>query len=539
MKNVLYLGLLLCWPNLVGDQRARGFPTSEERGRGGYASPSPPPAPTERGQERIKEDWHGETGTSQGMPFGINNAYASSKETTDIYLKDLGVEWISDHFPRRDIEKVKKNKTSYDFSEVDRKLTEYAREARTRAWLIVNLESRHQFEDGQAVVGGKKSGGKYIPSGPASYRAYGDFLRELVTHVNSAVPGWRAEYWSIDNEQGSLYIPAYCPGDVVGPECGRKAAEAYAEAVIFSARVIHGVDPMAKIVFGGPGGGTPDEEYEYFYKPALKALAARQSAGGFDFFDYHNFDVYQGYATNSRGNGLEFFQNMLSDSGLHGKPIIIKAGATHSGRDDVADNKRLHEPQTESEQAEHLIKRFVYHVANGVSLILWGDIREDTDVHGTFSHNGLVYNGIPQRGECNPQDESPCPDPGDGVKKLSYYALKHLIEKLNGLDFARIQTLSAGKDSVHIHEFVGAQNRAVWVAWWDYWIGASTAKNIVLDVGDAASVLVTDALPRETEGAQITPAQYKNSFAQRSVPASAGKATITLGKSPVFVEIPE
>lgn len=478
--------------------------------------------------------WQVQVHPIDGIPFGINNAFAGSQAKTDVFLIDLGVEWISDHFARRGIEKVGSGKVKYDFSEADAKVKEYALEARTRAWFIINIESKYRFEDGRQVGSGKKSAGKYLPHGPASYRAYGDFLRALLQRVNSASPERRVELWSIDNEQASLYVPAFCASGITA-DCGRLAAEAYADAVIFSARVIHEMDSDARIVFGGPGGGTPDEEYEYFYAPALEILASRVPGGGFDFFDYHNFNVYRAYETNPRGKGLDYFRKMLSDAGLPGKPIINKAGATHSGEDQNAENKRLHEPQTEAEQAEHVIKRFVYHVASGVPLILWGDIREDDIEHGTYSHNGLVYNGSPRKGLCKPDSESPCPDPGDGVKKLSYYSLKHLIENLKGSDWARTETIPAPTDDVRIYKFVGAGNSSTWIVWHDYWKSESDSRAVTLDVGSRESVIVTEALPRERVGAEIAPLRFRESFRKTKLPVVDGKVTIALGKSPVFV----
>ena len=50
-------------------------------------------------------------------PFGINNAFASSDGDTNVWLDDLGVAWISDHLPRRDIEKISdKGVLRYDFA---------------------------------------------------------------------------------------------------------------------------------------------------------------------------------------------------------------------------------------------------------------------------------------------------------------------------------------------------------------------------------------------------------------------------------------
>ncbi|HJZ11308.1 MAG TPA: hypothetical protein VJ521_04115, partial [Acidobacteriota bacterium] len=342
------------------------------------------------------------------------------------------------------------------------------------------------------------------------------------------------------------YVPAFCPQGIA-PECARQAAQAYAEAVIFSAGVIRELDPGARIVFGGPGGGTSDEEYEYFYRPALTSLASRIPGGGFDFFDYHNFNTYQEYASNSRGKGLEFFRKMLADAGLPAKPMIIKAGATHSGQDQEADNKRLHEPQTEAQQAEYLIKRYVYHVANGVSLILWGDVREDENEHSTYSHNGLMYNGIPRIGACTAQSESPCPDPGDGVKKLSYYASKFLIEKTKGVDFGAVKSIATSIANVCLYELPRSEQTPIYIAWLDDYSRASgKSKEVTLELPGLSAVSpgaakITRAIPDfpsdfQTSLQKLADTDYPSFFRSTLYNLNGKTISFDLTKTPVYIE---
>ena len=104
-------------------------------------------------------------------------------------------------------------------------------------------------------------------------------------------------------------------------------------------------------------------------------------------------------------------------------------------------SRRLRQLQSEREQAEYLVKRFVHHAAHGVTLTLWGTIREDetarkTSFEAIFRQNGLIYNGLTRTAACDPTVEFPCPDPGDGVMKLSYFTLKHLMEKASPLDWS-------------------------------------------------------------------------------------------------------
>jgi hypothetical protein len=467
------------------------------------------------------------------VPWGINNAFASSGASTSAWLDDLGGTWISDHLPRRVIEKQKRNKVSYDFTPIDDKLRAYADEARANAWFTINVESKDEFKDGRLVQSGPAAG-KYVPDGPSSYLAYRDFLKALVTYVNSRTPGWKVRYWSIDNEHANLHLLAWC-AEVIDDPCAKQAGREYARLLEVSNDIIKGLDPDAKIVFGGPSGATPDEVYEAYYNEALFFLKQHRQDGRFDFFDYHNFNTYQLYRENMTGKTVDFFRQVLANNGFTGKPIVIKAGATHSGVDKLGGGKRLDEYQTEAQQAEYLIKRAVYHVANDVKRVLWGTIREDPEIHGTFSHNGLIHNGIPTADACDPAVELPCPDPGDGINKLSYYTLKKLVERLGDSDWESIQKVSEGADQVYIYKFTKTGTGAtVYVAWWDYFDDVVQSRSVTIDVGDAPQVTVTDLIPPYESGAQIT--DYATAFRAETKAVVNHEVTLQLGTSPVLVE---
>lgn len=472
-----------------------------------------------------------------GIPFGSNNAYLSDGQETDIWLKDLGLAWISDHLPRRDIEKPNGR---YDFGRIDGLLQEYGAETRANAWFIINIESKLKFGDGKEIPGTDK----FVPNGPVSYAAYEEFLEVLVTYVNGKVVGWKPQLWSIDNEHSALYLPAFCgPRDKdKDAACAKKAAEAYAELVERSHNVIRRLDPQVKIVFGGPASGSPREDHDLYYKQALIALRAKHPSGYFDFFDYHNFNYFEDYQHNMEGLGITYFRALLADAGFKGKPIIIKAGGTHSGKDELSKNKRLHTLQTEGQQAAHEFKRLVWHAANGAALILRDTGKEDPAEHATFSYHGLRYNGIPRT--CNPLKEQPCPDPGDGTKKLSYYTYKFLIEKLKGSAFADIKTIPTGVPNVHLYEFK-KEGTATYVAWWDYFkepsAGATKQMTITLPGIDASSAKVTDAIPAfgadfQAPTKKLSENDYPEFFHSSMIPVINDTLTLTLSKTPVYVE---
>jgi hypothetical protein len=470
-------------------------------------------------------------------PFGSNNAFRGTKGKTSDYLIDLGVGWVSDHIARQKIEKKEKGVIVYDFSSLEGKMREYGKQTRSNAWFVIQVPSKFNFEDGKSISNTKY----FLPAGPISFDAYEQYLGSLLTYVNTTVEGWQVKYWSIENEPHSLYLKAFSSDR----EGAREAAEAYAELVERSQRIIRQKSPDAKVVFGGPGTKTTDKIYNRFYKKALEILKGKDPEGYFDFFDYHNFNSFQKYKENSQGKGIGYFRQLLADTGFEGKPIMIKAGATHSGMDALSGSIAM-AYQTEKEQAEHLLKRFIYHVAEGVQLILWGTIMEnesfDDDPHNFFNFTGLVYNGIPEPGQCDPEIQLPSPDPGDGIKKLSYYTFKLLNEKTAGSDWDNVQTVRNGDDNVYIYKLTKTDTgNPIWVVWWDYFdeVGYSPGdtKTITLEVGEADWIMVTATIPDAESGAYLNDYDYSYFFKTTISPVVGGQGSVMLTEIPIFIEI--
>lgn len=463
--------------------------------------------------------------SEEDSPFGSNNPFLSDQTKTSERLKDLGVVWITDHLPRKQIEKQRKaGDITYNFSQIDDKIREYGQETLSHAWFVINVDSKLKHSDG------KKEGKTYIPHGPQSMKAYGDYLLALIDYVNTKVPGWRVEYWSIDNEEHNMYIRAFCDSKKIDKECGREAAKAYVDVVSLSYKIIREKDPQAKVILGGAGGSTKDEEFDYFYKPVFEILKQSDPEGFFDGWDYHNFNNFDKYKVAPNDKGISFYRGLLEKAGFTNKELLVKAGGTHTGMDKRG-IPRLRVYQTERQQAEHLIKRAVYHVANGVKLIFWGTIREKEDIkegESVFNYIGLIYNGVPKTGECNPKEQLPCPDPGDGIKKLSYYTYKKMVEVLKGSDWNNIQTIQES-NGVYVYKFT-KNGKPVWVAWNDN----TNPQIIVLDIGNSNSAKITETVPKYESGKEVT--NYNTAFNAETKTVSDGKLTITLTGKPIFVE---
>ena len=106
--------------------------------------------------------------------------------------------------------------------------------------------------------------------------------------------------------------------------------------------------PRRRSFSAASAGNTPDGEINLYYREALLELAARSADGFFDFFDYHDFNIFTKYQQSSQGRTVEFFRTLLNDTGFAGKPILVKAGGTHSGMDLASSDRRLRQLQTES-----------------------------------------------------------------------------------------------------------------------------------------------------------------------------------------------
>ena len=427
-------------------------------------------------------------------------------------------------------------------------LDEYGRKARTKAWFVINVESKDAFTDGKLIGSGWKSHGKYLPDGPVSYEAYGKFLRELVKHVNSYVPGWKVLYWSIDNEHADLFAEAYCHGrgQAMNPSCGKDAAMAYARLLEYSSRTIRAVDPQAKIVLGGVPGNTPDEEFELYWKPILKTLQEKRWGGAFDFFDYHNFNVIQNYEAGTCGKNLDFFKKMLAEVGFADKPRLDQ-GRRHALWLGSRGEEPTSPPKTDGGRASGISHQEIRPLAaDGSPLILWGTVVETefrNRRHDTYCHNGLVYNGIPEKSQCDPTKEDPCPDPGYGVKKLSDDAFKFFMERFKDADWSKLSVVKSGDDSVHVYR-LEARGKPVFIVWRDEWQRKDpSAKNapVAVNVGSlppGETAWVTDAVPAVPSGGTPLKASVSaESFRRTQAKVANGTLQLDLGESPVYVEI--
>ena len=121
------------------------------------------------------------------------------------------------------------------------------------------------------------------------------------------------------------------------------------------------------------------------------------------------------------------YRGLLEKADLQTKSFLVKAGGTHTG----IGQKRYPSATCLSDRTaagEHLIKRAVYHVANGVKLIFWGTNQGKRRYKKKEKVSLIILvlsTTASQKQENVTQKSSYLVLIRDGIKKLSYYTKKN------------------------------------------------------------------------------------------------------------------
>ena len=383
----------------------------------------------------------------QPMPLGISNPYSQKdgdvKAQLPAILKDLGLSqdssgvagFLVDEIARKHTEVTCDDTTcqKYDFSLAKDLIDLVVGQGKVNLWVVIGAPSNYKFTDGKIREDGKT----YLPDGPISRRAYKDYLTEMVNFVNSygkkisGNPDWYVIQWNLFNEVNAEYNQTF--GKIQAPT-------AYANFVIDSAEILRKLSPQSKIVLAGASSTTDLKKgHGEFYGQVFSKLKQTKLAyEPFDYWESHWFGDINHYKTNTAaggGYGAKDFIQFLKDNGYGDKEFLIRAGGTYSGQDTQERNRFMDNYQSEQDQASFLIKRFIYNLGAGVKYIPWSTIYErdnyQGETHVIFQYISLIYDGYPDGKSKNQKcadDEIegmlPCPDPGYGVKKLSYFSLQ-------------------------------------------------------------------------------------------------------------------
>lgn len=151
--------------------------------------------------------------------------------------------------------------------------------------------------------------------------------------------------------------------------------------------------------------------------------------------------------------------------------------------------------QSEIDQANDLVRKYVLSLALGINKIFWTTTYEFNwlnDPENFFSKVGLIYNGLG------------LDDFGLGVKKLSYYTYKKMAEILEGSDWNDIQTIQES-EGIYLYKFV-RNNRPIWAVWNDN----PEEKMITISGINSRQAKIIEAVPKYEFGYQVV--DYDTAF---------------------------
>ena len=297
-------------------------------------------------------------------------------------------------------------------------------------------------------------------------------------------------------------------------------AKKYAEVQRITYQAVKLADPSASVLIAG------DTASEY-YPAVLKELGGKYV----DIIDRHIFGNDLNYSPKET---FDYIKTSLQAAGfdLSKLRFWITETGTYSG-DPLPSPKGVDEPyQSEKQQANSLVKRYVSDLSYGIEKIFWAwNIMESFRRDCTFfDYTGLIYDGC----DCS-NGKYVCQknigyDLGKDVKKLAYYSYKLMTEKLEGSDWDNISKVQEANE-IYIYKFNKA-GKNIWVAWNDN----SGTQQVTISGVSSTKVKVTEAVPKYASGKEVI--DYSSAFnTEIKTVSSGGQVTITLGQNPVYIEL--
>ena len=221
-------------------------------------------------------------------------------------------------------------------------------------------------------------------------RYNGDGINDLNEFVN-------VKYWQIGNEIPGLQSAGLTPED-------------YAGIVALSESAIHSIDPEAKICLVAPTTGFQVEPY---LQLSIQELAIIGTP--IDVIDIHHW----GNAGNYKMQAITEYRSILDSNGYENVEIWSCEHGTWCYQPDD-------QPfQTKGEQAESLVKRYLWNFANGLEKLFWNNLME---WHGFAGNPASVFNSMGLIG-----DGSFCGEPPDEFNhfRKNYYSYGILAENID------------------------------------------------------------------------------------------------------------
>jgi hypothetical protein len=312
---------------------------------------------------------------------------------------------------------------------------------------------------------------------------YLEFVKKVVERYDGDgiddMPGLKSpvKYWQIENEPAFFYGPNY---DWQG----------FSHLVEITYKIIKENSPEAKVALGGLAVGFPVNPNDPLFEKAMGeqkfyiSLLNNLKGKYIDIFVINYYGNPKEWPNEWRDiwnwkdmrEIYNVIREKLNDNGYKNTEIWFTEIATPS------------KPYGEKAQAISLIKRYIYPLSFGVKKIFWWNMIEGEyplEVDKPSNHFGLVYDGIGKN------------DLGYGVKKLSYYTYKKVIEVLEGSDWNNIQIIQES-DDIYIYKFT-KNKKSIYVAW----TNNDTKKQVVIEGINSSVVKITEAVPKYKSGKDV------------------------------------
>jgi hypothetical protein len=458
--------------------------------------------------------------TSSDSPFGIHPA----SNDNYAYARDLGIKWNSEgmFFVWEWIDSGRNGKYSYTNATLSTGETFNYDQERVNLYsedieMALNICPFHkggEFQsDGEKLIyqdfvektvkryDGNDDLGCTLASPDCYSNGDGQYPSSDLISKFKANP---IKYWQVCNKLE----------DTCSTDCNNTYATKYAEALKLTYEAVKEADPTANVLIAG-------DSKKDLYPAVYGALGGQY----IDIIDFHRYGTYDWY---NPKDDFNFLKGSLQVSGFDTSKLrfwITETG-TYSGTPTI---DTTYQYQSEKQQAEGLFKAYVSALANGIEKIFWawGIVEGFNAACSIFDFTGLVYDGCDCVNGTYTCGTNIGYDLGSGVKKLSYYTYKKMVETLDGSDWTNIQTIQESS-GVYIYKFT-KNGHPIWVAWNDN----INSQTISLDVGTINTVNVVEAIPKYASGSEVT--NYNSAFNTELKTAQSGKITVTLSDAPVFV----
>ena len=334
------------------------------------------------------------------------------------------------------------------------------------------------------------------PAAAGTLDAFSKFVREMAERydgdgIDDAPGSPVVTYFEIDNEPD-----LYEPNEKSDWKGTLSETPDYAFVLKKAYEAIKSASPEAKVAIAGEAFAAPNSKQ--YYDSILTELDKLKSKPDDKFFDAYNFHYYGFYSDYLAGQ-ITDVKSMLQKHGYANTETIVTETATYSGTSMFGGISNTLPYQSETQQAESLVKRYMYAAANGVSKICW---------FMQHAENGLT---------------SP-----DGYKLLAYYSFRKMTEILEGCDWKNIEKIQES-DGINFYK-LEKQGQPVWVAWAD----SSVTKTFNLTGINSNLLRVTQAVPRDTSGKEVN--DFAMAFDSDSIIVTNASIELALNERVVFIE---